>query len=324
MSEAIFLSASKENINKVYSSVNLDYPYYSPDDIPEEGMPGVTEIFSTWGMPEYDEATIRKLFPDLQRVYYGAGSVQHFVRPFLSAGVRVFSAWAANAIPVAETTVAQIILGNKGFFQIHSRFRENGYYEARKYCDTFNGNYKESVGILGAGMIGRMVINLLSAYEVTIKVYDPFLTQEEADNLGVEKAELKEIFSNCRVISNHIANNDKTAGMMDYTLFSLMMDNAVFINTGRGRQVVMDDMLRAMKEKPGRTALIDVTDPIEPLPEDHIAWSIPNVFLSPHSAGCNGHEYCRLGEFMVEEMQRITEDKPPLYEVTYGMLETMA
>ena len=68
MTDTIFLCASKDNIKKIYPSIYPDYPYYSPDDILPDGMPGVKTIFSTWGMPSYDKEDIRRLFPDLQCV----------------------------------------------------------------------------------------------------------------------------------------------------------------------------------------------------------------------------------------------------------------
>ena len=60
-------------------------------------------IFSTWGMPAFTEAEIEKFFPRLQALFYGAGSVRGFAREFLRKGIRVFSAWGANAVPVART-----------------------------------------------------------------------------------------------------------------------------------------------------------------------------------------------------------------------------
>ena len=74
--------------------------------------------FSTWGMPAFTTEEIREYFPSLRALFYGAGTVKNFARPFLEAGVRIFSAWGANAVPVVEYTVSQIILANKGFFRI--------------------------------------------------------------------------------------------------------------------------------------------------------------------------------------------------------------
>ena len=75
----------------------------------------VAYIFSTWSMPAFSEEEIRACFPRLKGVFYGAGSVQSFARPFLNCGVEVFSAWAANAIPVAETALSLILLANTGY-----------------------------------------------------------------------------------------------------------------------------------------------------------------------------------------------------------------
>ena len=284
----------------------------------------VEAVFSTWGMPRLTEAEIAQYFPNLKYVFYGAGSVQHFARPFLHSGVRVFSAWAANGVPVAEYTVAQIVLANKGYFRLCDRYKNGGWAQAVEYADHYPGNYGGKIGLLGAGVIGKNVIKLLKPYALSVRVYDPYLSAEGARTLGVEQVGLEEIFSECAVISNHIANNERTKGMLDYRLFSKMGDYATFINTGRHAQIVEADLLRAMMEKPTRTALLDVTDPTEPLPKDNPLWQCPNVFITPHRAGSVRDERYRLGAYMMEEYGRIGRGDAPLYEVVEEMLLTMA
>ncbi|MBR3780135.1 MAG: hypothetical protein IKK63_02910 [Clostridia bacterium] len=73
--------------------------------------------FSTWGMPQLTKEEIANYMPKLKAVFYSAGTVQYFARPFLESGIKVFSAFAANAVPVAEYTFAQITLAAKGYFQ---------------------------------------------------------------------------------------------------------------------------------------------------------------------------------------------------------------
>ncbi len=68
----------------------------------------VRVAFGTWGFPELTSEELDRL-PNLEAVFYGAGSVQRFARPFLERGITVVSAWAANAVPVAEFTLAQIL-----------------------------------------------------------------------------------------------------------------------------------------------------------------------------------------------------------------------
>ncbi len=287
-------------------------------------LTGAEYIFSTWGMPALSEQEIKTAFPNLKAVFYAAGSVQYFARPFLNRGIRVFSAWAANAVPVAEYTVAQIVLANAGFFQstcYHSRGDTERSYPCAR---LFPGNYGCKVGILGAGQIGTLVIQMLKNYRLQVLVFDPFLSEERAAALGVKKTGLTEIFSECQTISNHLANNEQTVGILNYeTCFSHMKDTATFLNTGRGAQVVEEDLVRALREKTNAAAVLDVTFP-EPPEQGHPFYTMPNVFLTPHIAGSKGDEVVRMARYMLEEFQRMRQGDPPRYEVTLEMLEHMA
>ncbi len=280
-------------------------------------------LFSTWGMPPLTEAQIREYFPSLKAVFYAAGSVQHFARPFLNCGVKVFSAWAANGVPVAEYTVAQIVLAGKGFFQGLRIQEKEGRAAFKAYSDSFPCNYNTKVGILGAGMIGSLVLKMLGGYAFEKLVYDPFASDEKLAALGARRASLEEIFSECQTVSNHIANLPATQRMLRYEHFSRMGRNATFINTGRGAQVVEEDLIRALREEPGRTALLDVTWP-EPPKADSPLWTMPNVILTPHIAGSMNNEIARMGSYMAEEYAALREGRPCRYEVTEKMLETMA
>lgn len=288
-----------------------------------EELKAVSYLFSTWGVPELSQQEIRAYFPNLKALFYAAGSVQQFARPFLAAGVKVFSAWAANAVPVAEFTVAQIILAGKGYFQ-GLRLQEKGGRAAfDRYSNSFPCNYHVKVGVLGAGMIGSLVLKLLQSYDLEALVYDPFASDEKLAALGARRATLEEIFSQCQTVTNHIANLPATQGMLTYELFSKLGKNATFINTGRGAQVVEADLIRALQEEPGRTALLDVTWP-EPPEQDSPLWTLPNVFLSPHIAGSMHNEVARMGVYMAQEYEALSRGEPCRYEVTEKMLETMA
>ncbi len=335
MSKAIFLIQDINQYKRVYGPTTVqkllntyemtDKVYNRQEVLSEpENFADVEYIFSTWSMPAFTEEEIKNCFPALKCVYYGAGSVQGFARPFLNCGVRVFSAWGANAVPVAETSLAQILLANKGFFSNMIMMKTHGYNQARSYYEKeYPGNYNVDVGIIGAGMIGKIVIELLKPFNIRVKVFDPFLPDEKAEEMGVTKTTLEDIFASCQTISNHLANNPQTQNILNYDLFKLMKPTATFINTGRGQQVVEEDLIKALKEEPSRTAVLDVTWPEPPVEGSEIT-CLPNIYLTTHTAGSSGFETWRMAEYMYDESLLVLEGKPTRYEVTLKMLETMA
>lgn len=318
----IYLCESEKNIRNIFCT---DDPVYNKEDILKnaEQFKAVEFVFSTWGMPEFSEEEIKAYLPSLKAVFYGAGTVQYFARPFLNCGVKIFSAWTANAVPVAEYTVAQIILANKGFFA-SSRVAKTGDRSAAWACfSAYPGNYGAKVGIIGAGTIGKLVIRMLKAYNLQVLVFDPFLPEETAAELGVEKCSLETLFASCNVVSNHLANNAQTKGMLTGALFEKMLPNATFLNTGRGAQVVEPELIAVLQARADLTAVLDVTDP-EPPKQGSAFYSLPNCILTPHIAGSSGLEVRRMGEYMKAEYENFIANKPCKYEVTLEMLKTMA
>lgn len=284
-----------------------------------------TEVLvATWDFVPFTEAQLAEYFPKAKLLLYGAGSVQGFARPFLARGIRVVSGWVAMSIPVMEFSSSLVILANKGYFAGLAAYKAQGFKAAKELCSTrYPGSFETKVGILGVGMIGSAVAKRLKQSNLEVLVYDPYLKEERAAELGVVKADIGTIFSECQTITNHMAHNKDTEGMLDYGLFGRMKDNATFVNSARGASVVEADLIRALKEKPTRTAVLDVSWP-EPVPEGHEFLSLPNVFLTPHIAGYANQEVLRLADYMFDELLRFKRGEKLEFEVTLPMLATMA
>ena len=312
-------------MNRLQAVTDLNGVRYGKADVlaDPEKFADTEIIFSTWGMPSFTEEEIRTYLPALKCVFYAAGSVQGFARPFLNCGVRVFSAWAANAVPVAEYAVAQIILAGKDFYCQSRLLSQEDRTAALARHGAHFGNYRKKVGLLGCGMIGSLVAEMLKVYDLEVLAFDPFMSPEKAEGLGVTPCSLEEIFASCSVVSNHLANNPRTQRMLTYQHFSSMLPYATFLNTGRGAQVVEEDLVRVLTERPDLTAVLDVTHP-EPSPAGHPFYSLPNCFMTPHIAGSLGGEVTRMGEYMADEYETYTAGQNCRYEVTLKMLETMA
>ncbi len=316
----VFGMGRKEQIARVHEL----YPEVVTSKNIQEHLPHLQDleiIFSTWGMFPLTEEQLDML-PNLKFVFYGAGSVTGFAKCFLDRGIGVMSAWGANAIPVAEFTVAQIVLAMKGYFtNLQHNKSLAGYVSWNR--SVHHGNFHQTVSILGCGMIGREVIRRLKDYELNVLIYDPYVSQKQAAALGCTKVELLEAFQKGDVISNHMPNLEATVGNIDGACFEAMRDGGVFINTGRGRTVKEDEMIAVLKRRPSLTALLDVTWP-EPPMEDSELFKLNNVFLSSHIAGSIGNEVIRMADYCIEECSRYVNGEPMKYVVTAEMLKNMA
>jgi len=277
-------------------------------------------IFSTWGMQRLSEDELAEL-PNLKVVFYGAGTVKHFAEPLLQRGIRLVSAWAANAVPVAEFTIAQISLASKGFFAANRRLHSEG--PKGWVQPDMPGTFDINISILGAGMVGGDVISRLADFDVNVLVFDPYLSDEAANDMGVTKVGLEEAFEKGFIVSNHLADIPETEKMLTEELFSSMQPNSTFINTGRGVTADEDGLIRVLKQRTDVTALLDVTA-TEPPAEDSDLYRLPNVWLSPHIAGSIGNEVVRMADTVIEEFERELNGEDLLYEVTIDKLATMA
>ena len=305
--------------------MELPWLFVHPKNLEEhkDYLKDVTIAVSTWGIPYFSSEEIQQYLPSLKLLLYVAGTVQHFARPFLENGVRICTAGEIMNTPVAEFTLAAILHANKGVLRSYAMYREEGWHAANShFIYGYPGTYYTKVGILGAGRIGSLVIKMLKNHLVNILVFDPFLSDERAKELGVQKAGLEEIFSTCQTISCHLADNPQTRGLLDYRLFSMMKDNATFVNTGRGAQVVEADLLRALHDEPNRSAVLDVTDP-EPA-DGSVILHQPNIFVSPHLAGTACEENYHLTDGVLEIFKEFLKTGTLRAEVTESMLATMA
>ena len=339
--KAIFVSGYIDSVNRVYGN-NFEIMQkliteleFIPDVVDLNNIEQFKDytneckyIFSTWGMIKLSESDIAKYFSKCEAMFYAAGSVQYFAREYLKSGIKISSAWVENGAPVAEFVVSQILLACKGYFKIAGKVKsQEDWRKAQKINgENYKGNYNTKIGILGVGTIGKRVIDYLQklGIKTEILVYDPYFSAQQALEMNVKKASLEEIFKTCDVISNHVANLPSTVGMINKNHFNLMRDYSTFINAGRGAQVVESDMLEALKNNKSLTALLDVTDPVEPPEINSELYNLENVILTPHMAGVSGKELCRLSDCAYGEYKLYESEKRLNYEVTLDMLEYMA
>jgi len=279
-------------------------------------------LFSTWGMPVFPEEIIDKM-KNLKCVFYAASSVRSFAEPYMARGIKIVNAGKANGDFVAKHTYAQIFLAAKGFF---TRLRIGDAFDASAAYGKIpvKGCYDEKIGIIGAGNIGREVIRRLREDDALLQilVYDPYLSEEGAQALGVTKATLDEIFSQCLVISNHAPSIDATRHMIKKEHFEMMRAGATFINTGRGDILDEDEFCEVFSKRKDIVAILDVVI-VEPLPEESPINRLDNVFRTPHIAGVLGNETKVMSYSCIEEMLRFEKGEPLKAEITAELFARM-
>lgn len=272
----------------------------------------VKYIFSTWNMPTFSQQEIAETLPSLRAIFYAAGDTRYFAAPFKAKGIKVFDCKLDNAVPVAEFVLGQIILANKGYFQAQRTYGEGlwglGFRKARRLSFNKPGNMDTVIGLIGLGAVARHLIALLKPFEMRVFAYDPYVSDDEAQALGVSLVRIEKLFETCDVVSNHLPDTEETNQMLNYKLFSLMRPQATFINTGRGRQVNEKDLARAMREGQARLALLDVTSHEPPYPGSPL-YRRKNILFSPHIAGSQAGELKRMYRSMLEEYEGYRAEK---------------
>lgn len=273
-----------------------------------------TDILITgWGCPRLDAAALTAA-PRLSHVLHAGGTVKHHVgQECWDRGIEVSTAADANAIPVAEYTVAMILLANKRVLQIARKLHtEKTEIEPDEVFPDM-GNFGKRVGIIGASKIGRHVIRLLQPYDVQLVVADPYLDDAAAAELGVERATLEQLVASCDVVSLHAPSLPSTFHLIHAGLVDSLKPGATFINTSRG-ELVDQDALLARIERGDLFTVLDVTTPWV-LPAESRLYTHPNVLLTPHLAGSLGTELERMAVSTIEEALRISRGEPLLHRL---------
>ncbi|MGC8540469.1 MAG: hydroxyacid dehydrogenase [Phycisphaerae bacterium] len=269
-------------------------------------------VFSGWGGPRMDENFL-SLAPALKLVLYGAGSLSEVATyPAWARGVRFCSAAYANSIPVAEYSLAAILLGLKHVWHYAVAVKSQKSWMDR---EPTPGGYRSVVGLASLGLIARILIEKLKSFDLKIIAYDPFVSQEEARHLGVELVDLPGLFIRSDAISIHTPLLRETHGIITGELVSSMRHGATLINTARGALINEPEMLDVAARRPDLQFILDVTDPEPPIPSSRI-FDLPNVITTPHIAGSVDRECQRMGRLMVDELRRYLAGEPLQHEVT--------
>ncbi|MBM3496170.1 MAG: hydroxyacid dehydrogenase, partial [Armatimonadetes bacterium] len=180
----------------------------------------------------------------------------------------------------------------------------------------------KTVSLIGCGYVGRCFRELLRPFDCPVLVADPFMSDAQAEELGVARAPLAEALLRADVVSLHAPDVPETRGMIGPRELAMLRDGCVLLNTARGR-IIDTDALTAEAGTGRILAALDVTDP-EPLPEDHPLRRMANVLLTPHVAGPTTDDLPRLGEMAVADLGLILRGERPRYPISLDDYDRMS
>ena len=215
----------------------------------------------------------------------------------------------ANSWSVAEHSIALLLALYKRLIECDKSVRQGTWRQPINGFNTFDIVGK-TVGIIGAGNIGRKVARRLKAFETDIIYYDPFPAADIEEELGARKVSLEELVSSADIISMHAPLLKETWGLVGKKEFSLMKPTTVIINTCRAELVDKDAFFEALKSKKIAGAAIDVFF-TEPALQDDPFLTLDNVIVSPHTAGHACEGWYRRISFAWENVKKVAAGQAP-------------
>lgn len=295
--EGFFAPGTRERLESLADVTwNEREEQWSEDDLADR-LPGVEIVLTGWGSPAFTPAALESA-DELELVAHVAGSVATYVTDALyDRGVTVCSANRTMARFVAEHALAHALSAQRDLARTHESMR------AGEYEQPGNGRslYDATVGLVGLGTVGRYLLPLLAPFDVSVRLYDPYVAPAEIAGYGfVEKASLTGALEDADVVSIHAARTPETVGMLGADELARIPDGALLVNTARAAIVDRDALLAELSSGRLRAAL-DVYHE-EPLPEDSPLRDLDDVQLTPHLGGNGPHR--NFGAAIVDEIER--------------------
>ena len=237
-------------------------------------------ILCSWGTVTFTKELVAKL-PNLKIIAYTAGSMSSVLESdTLDTGVLALTGNYIFAKSVAEGCIAYMLCSLRQIEKYMNLVRNGGWIGDIFYNKGLLG---KKIGLVGFGEIAKQLVLLLKPFDVEILVNSGHLTEEVAESYGVKKATKEEIFSECDIVSLHLAMTEKTRGTIDRRLLSMLRPDSLLVNTARGGVIDQEAMTEMLQEKRFWAAL-DVFYP-EPLEVDHPLRTLENTVVLPHMGG---------------------------------------
>lgn len=225
------------------------------------------------------DAEMMAMAPDLEVIgRAGVGIDNIDLASASKRGIAVFNAPGGNTNAASELTMALILALARRLPEADRSIREGRWDRASFKGIELKGR---TLGLVGAGRIGGEVARRCKVFGMEVLVYDPYLPEERAEQLGVRLVSLEHVIENADVISCHVPLTDETRGLIDAPLLGRMKDRVLVVNASRGGVIDEEALAQALHEGTIAGAALDVYE-TEPLSPESPLRNAPNLVLTPH------------------------------------------
>lgn len=213
------------------------------------------------------------------------------------AGIVVMNTPFGNSITTAEHAIAMMFALAREIPQANESTHA-GKWEKKRFMGV--ELYNKTLGVIGCGNIGSIAASRALGLKMKVVAYDPFLTPERADEIGVEKVELDALFERSDFITIHVPKNEHTANIINKDSIAKMKDGVRIINCARGGLIVEADLKDALDSGKVAGAALDVFE-VEPAKEN-ILFGHPKLICTPHLGASTSEAQVNVAQQVAEQM----------------------
>ncbi|MEE8301733.1 MAG: 2-hydroxyacid dehydrogenase [Candidatus Tectomicrobia bacterium] len=314
--QGIGLPADIQELAQTLKPPQFALRHLGPEASPEEIATAMQDAEYLMGFVRHlpDEAFIQASRMKLVQVL-SAGYDRVNIAGAREARIPVCTNGGANSVAVAEHAILLMLAVYRKLVTYHENVTAGRWQQGiPRTVDIYELEGK-TVGLLGLGNIGQQVARRLKAFDATIIYHDVIRQNAEVEErLGARFVPFETLLETADVVSLHVPLNDVTHGMIDTQALARMKPKAILINTCRGPVVQEDALIDALRDGSILAAGLD-TQEKEPADPANPLLKLPNVTLTPHSAGPTVDSFRKRFHNGYANIQRVANGEAPLWVI---------
>jgi phosphoglycerate dehydrogenase-like enzyme len=285
-----------------------------------EGRDAAEILVTGWGTTPLGE---HRTDERLKLVVHSAGTIRSLVpKSLIADGVRVSHASAGMARSVSELALYFTIALLRNLQAVDRRVHNDRDWSGARGTALGSAVFSTRIGVVGASRVGRIYIEQVLALGAEVSVYDPYLAEQDARDLGVRLVGLDDLLRSSQVIALHAPVTDETRGLVTAARLASVRDGGIIINTARS--AILDSAALERELVSGRlSAALDVFDE-EPLPQTSALWGLANVLITPHIGALTATSRRSQGVIVIDEIERYVTGVPLANEVRIDTYDRLA